>query len=64
MARTSAAEKTAAGKGAAESPTPSAKVADRDIERRAYELYLARGYEPGHEVEDWLSAESDLQTTS
>jgi hypothetical protein len=27
---------------------------------RAYELYLARGQEPGHEAEDWLEAEKQL----
>ena len=31
------------------------------IARRAYELYLARGSEPGHEVEDWLQAEAELR---
>ena len=30
------------------------------IERRAYELYLARNCEPGREIEDWLQAEKDL----
>jgi hypothetical protein len=31
-----------------------------DIAKRSYELYLARGGETGHEVEDWLAAESEL----
>ena len=31
-----------------------------DIAKRSYELYLARGGEAGHEVEDWLAAESEL----
>jgi hypothetical protein len=30
------------------------------IEKRAYELYLARGCEPGMDVEDWLAAEREL----
>jgi hypothetical protein len=30
------------------------------IAKRAYELYLARGSEPGHETEDWLRAEAEL----
>lgn len=30
------------------------------IEKRAYELYLARGCEPGMEVEYWLAAEREL----
>ncbi len=25
-----------------------------EVARRAYELYQARGAEPGHEFEDWL----------
>lgn len=27
------------------------------IARRAYDIYLARGREDGHDVEDWLAAE-------
>ena len=29
-------------------------------EKRAYELYLARGCEPGMDLEDWLAAEENL----
>ena|SRR6185295_3535182 len=29
------------------------------IASRAYELYEARGYQHGHDLEDWLSAESE-----
>jgi hypothetical protein len=28
--------------------------------RRAYELYEVRGREDGHDVEDWLQAESEI----
>ena len=38
-----------------------AKVTGLDIARRAYDLYLTRGCEHGHDVEDWLQAERDLQ---
>ena len=38
----------------------SIKVGDREIARRAYDLYLARGCENGHDVEDWLQAEREL----
>lgn len=31
-----------------------------DIAKRSYQLYLARGAASGHEVEDWLAAESEL----
>jgi hypothetical protein len=30
------------------------------VARRAYEYFLARGGEIGHEVEDWLMAERDV----
>lgn len=30
------------------------------IAKRAYELFLARGSEPGHEMDDWLQAEAEL----
>jgi hypothetical protein len=30
------------------------------IAARAYELYLQRGREDGHDVEDWLAAEKEL----
>jgi NADPH:quinone reductase-like Zn-dependent oxidoreductase len=32
------------------------------IRRRAYEIYLERGSEPGRELEDWLQAERELTT--
>jgi DUF2934 family protein len=31
-----------------------------EIRRRAYELYRQRGSNDGHELDDWLQAESDL----
>ena len=30
------------------------------IEARAHELYLSRGAEAGHELEDWLQAEREM----
>jgi Protein of unknown function (DUF2934) len=30
------------------------------IRQRAYELYVQRGYIPGHENEDWLVAEREI----
>jgi hypothetical protein len=33
-----------------------------EVRARAYELYLARGAEPGHELEDWLQAEREIRT--
>jgi hypothetical protein len=31
------------------------------IRNHAYELFLLRRSEPGHEVEDWLTAEAQLR---
>jgi len=39
-------------------------VTDTDIAQRAYDFYLARGCEPGHELEDWLRAEQELRQRS
>ena len=30
------------------------------IRQRAYELYVARGQEDGHELEDWRQAEAEI----
>lgn len=37
-------------------PTPT----HQEIEKRAYEIYLNRGCEQGHALEDWFSAEEQL----
>jgi hypothetical protein len=34
-----------------------------DIARRAFDLYLARGRQDGHAVDDWLQAERELKAT-
>jgi len=34
---------------------------DEEIRRRAYEIYLERGEQPGRETEDWLQAERELE---
>ncbi len=41
------------------------KSTETDLDRaaiaaRAYELFCARGCEPGHDLDDWLRAESEL----
>ena len=38
--------------------SPSTVELRREIARLAYELYLKHGRLPGHDVEDWLTAES------
>jgi hypothetical protein len=32
-----------------------------EIRRRAYEIYLERGEQPGRELDDWLQAEGELE---
>jgi hypothetical protein len=43
-----------------ETRTPSTD----DVARRAYELFQARGGEPGHDLEHWLEAERELSRTA
>ena len=42
-------------------PNRSVLVPEGLIAQRAYALYLARGREDGHDVEDWLQAERELR---
>jgi Protein of unknown function (DUF2934) len=39
----------------------TANVTEHDIARRAYDLYLARDHEHGHDLDDWLQAERELR---
>lgn len=34
---------------------------DQKIQKRAYELYVTRGQELGHELDDWLQAEREVK---
>jgi Protein of unknown function (DUF2934) len=34
---------------------------EEKIRQRAYELYLERGQEHGHDVEDWMRAEQEIR---
>jgi hypothetical protein len=36
------------------------EVLQERIQKRAYELYEARGATPGHALEDWTQAEAEL----
>lgn len=38
------------------------EATDEEIRHRAYELYLARGDEPGSDLSDWLQAERDCNS--
>jgi hypothetical protein len=33
---------------------------DDEIRRRAYEIYLERGEQPGRDLDDWVQAEREL----
>jgi hypothetical protein len=47
-----------------ESPRNEPTTASHDdVARRAYELFQARGSEPGHDLEHWLDAERELSGT-
>jgi hypothetical protein len=62
MARRKTAERTAtAADRAPKSPAGPATLSNSDVARRAYDLYLARGCEHGHDMDDWLRAERDLR---
>jgi hypothetical protein len=39
---------------------PLRSTREHEIRGRAYEIYLARGAQPGCELEDWLQAEREL----
>ena len=39
------------------------KVDSKEIAKRAYEFYLARGCQDGHAIEDWVRAEQELART-
>ena len=36
-------------------------IPKEEIEKRAFEIYLMRGAEDGHAIEDWLAAEQQLR---
>jgi hypothetical protein len=44
-----------------ENPSAIDKPNHEEIRLRAYEIYLERGRLPGHELDDWLQAERELE---
>ena len=42
----------------------NAESLDDEIARRAYELYEARGFVDGFDVDDWLQAEQEIVESS
>ena len=62
MAKAKTDERTArAADRVLKSPNRSANVTDSDVACRAYERYLARDCQHGHDVDDWLQAERELR---
>ena len=59
-AKTSQPSKSRRRTAANQSLESSGAFTATDVARRAYELYLARGCEHGHDSEDWLQAEREL----
>ena len=53
---------TVEGGPSAEDTTQPASAAPQAVAERAYQLFLSRGCENGHDVEDWLAAERELTT--
>jgi hypothetical protein len=43
---------------------PPAAVTDDAVRSRAYQLYEARGGEPGADLDDWLRAERELRDST
>jgi len=41
--------------------SPLDSIVAIEIERRAYEIYLERGSEPGQDLDDWLQAEREIK---
>lgn len=51
-------------KGQSTKPTrrqPHPAPAEDEVRSLAYQIFQARGGEPGHELEDWLQAERELR---
>ena len=44
-----------------ETPLVNSSISDEEIAKRAFELYEARGCQNGHDVEDRLRAEQELE---
>lgn len=55
--RKSTAKKTTAKKNTKVVEAPSLD----ELRQRAFEIFVERGCEPGHDFEDWLKAEAELR---
>jgi hypothetical protein len=53
--------RTASAHAETEEVSAGNSARDEEIRRRAYEIYLERGEQPGRELDDWLQAERELE---
>ena len=44
-------------------PMPMPMIDHKEIARLAFAKFAARGYVHGHQLEDWLAAEAELQSS-
>jgi hypothetical protein len=53
---------TSKGRASAKSRTlvSAREHSEDEVRFRAYEIYVSRNREPGHELDDWLQAEREL----
>jgi Protein of unknown function (DUF2934) len=54
-------QRTATSNDRALKPRAQPAIVNSDVARLAYDLYLTRGCEHGHDLEDWFQAERELQ---
>ena len=54
-------EATSAPQGEEVNPPAADSPRLEEIRVRAYEIYMERGGQPGHDLEDWLQAERELE---
>jgi hypothetical protein len=52
---------TSASQGEAVNPSAEDSPRLEEIRIRAYEIYMERGGQPGHDLDDWLQAERELE---
>lgn len=52
---------TSAPQGEAVNPSAADSPRIEEIRIRAYEIYIERGGQPGHDLDDWFQAERELE---
>jgi Protein of unknown function (DUF2934) len=45
-------------------PGARGPLSQEEVQRRAYQIYVSRNRQPGHELDDWLQAERELLTVN